>query len=148
MRIGRGNRRSRRKPAPVLLSTIYPSLPDLGSNPGRGGGRPAINRLCCGTTKEGRNRRLEKIAYQELHNFYSWTCRYSNSLANIRSRVQVQNLRNRDSSVGIATCYDLAGRGSIPGRRKRFLSSPQRPDRLWGSPSLTSNGHRRLFPQG
>jgi hypothetical protein len=31
------------------------------------------------------------------------------------------------------------GLGSVPGRDKRFLSSPQRPDRLWGPPTLLSN---------
>jgi hypothetical protein len=37
MKIGRGNRSTRRKPAPAPL---YPS-----SNPGRRGGKPATNRL-------------------------------------------------------------------------------------------------------
>jgi hypothetical protein len=32
--------------------------------------------------------------------------------------------------VGIATGYKLDGRGSIPGRGRRFMSSPQGPDRL------------------
>jgi hypothetical protein len=32
-------------------------------------------------------------------------------------------LRNRDSSVSIATGYELDGRGSIPGRAKFFLFS-------------------------
>jgi hypothetical protein len=38
----------------------------------------------------------------------------------------------RDSSVSIGTGYMLEGRRSMPGRGKRFLSNPQRPDRLWG----------------
>jgi hypothetical protein len=47
MRIGRGKRSSRRKPAPVPLCP--PQIPpDLGSNPGRRGGKPAINRLSYG----------------------------------------------------------------------------------------------------
>jgi len=32
--------------------------------------------------------------------------------------------------------------GSIPGRGKRFFSSPTRPDWLWGPPSLLFNGYR------
>jgi hypothetical protein len=36
---------------------------------------------------------------------------------------------SRDGSVGIATSYRLDGRGSIPGRDKKLLSSTQRPDR-------------------
>jgi hypothetical protein len=50
MRIGRGNRNTRRKPAPVPLCP--PQIPhDLtpGSNPGRRGGRPATNGLSYGT---------------------------------------------------------------------------------------------------
>jgi hypothetical protein len=41
----------------------------------------------------------------------------------------------------ISTGYGLDGPRSIPGS-VRFLSSPQLPDRLWGPPSLLSNGHR------
>jgi hypothetical protein len=37
--------------------------------------------------------------------------------------------RSRDSSLGIATDCGLDGPGSIP----RFFSSPQLPDRYWGS---------------
>jgi hypothetical protein len=50
-----------------------------------------------------------------------------------------------DSSVGIAKGYVLDGRGSIPGRSKRFLSAPQHPDQLWGLPSLQSNGYLGLL---
>jgi hypothetical protein len=44
MKIGRGNRSTRRKPAPASLCT--PQIP--GSNPGRRGGKPATNRLSYG----------------------------------------------------------------------------------------------------
>jgi hypothetical protein len=55
---------------------------------------------------------------------------------------------NRDSSVGKATSYGLNGRGSIPGKDKRFLSSPEHPDRLWGAPNLFLNGYTRNLPGG
>jgi hypothetical protein len=47
--ICRGNRSTRRKPAPVPL--CLPQIPhdDLGSNPGRRGGKPATNRLSYAT---------------------------------------------------------------------------------------------------
>jgi hypothetical protein len=42
----------------------------------------------------------------------------------------------QDNLVGIATAYGLDGRVSIPGKDKKFISSPQRPDRLWGQPPI------------
>jgi hypothetical protein len=46
MRIGRGNRSTRRKPA--TLSTTNPTWPDPGLNPGRRGRKSATNRLSYG----------------------------------------------------------------------------------------------------
>jgi hypothetical protein len=49
-----------------------------------------------------------------------------------------------DSVVGIATGYGLDDRGigvRVP-VGSRIFSFPQRPDRLWGPPSLLSNGYR------
>jgi hypothetical protein len=40
----------------------------------------------------------------------------------------------------------LDGRDSIPGRGKRFFSTLQRPDPLWGSPSLLPKGTGDSFP--
>jgi hypothetical protein len=48
--------------------------------------------------------------------------------------------RSRDSAVGIATGYGLDDRGvavRVP-VGSRMFSSPRRPDRLWGPPSLLS----------
>jgi hypothetical protein len=53
-----------------------------------------------------------------------------------------------DSTVGTATDYRLDDRGSILGRDGRFLSFPQRPHWLWGSPSLLSNRYRGALSWG
>jgi hypothetical protein len=54
IRIGRGNRSTRRKPAPVPLCP--PQVPhDLGSNPGRRSGKPATNRLSYGKANQWHN---------------------------------------------------------------------------------------------
>jgi hypothetical protein len=46
MKIGKGNRSTRRKTYPsATLSTTNPKWLDLSSNPGRRGGKPATNRL-------------------------------------------------------------------------------------------------------
>jgi hypothetical protein len=49
------------------------------------------------------------------------------------------------SLIRIATGYVLDDRGSIPGRGKRFYSSPLHPDRLWFPPILLSNGYRGVL---
>jgi hypothetical protein len=49
MMIGRGNRRIRRKPAPIALCPPQNPLVCPDSNPGRRGGKPANNRLSYGT---------------------------------------------------------------------------------------------------
>jgi hypothetical protein len=56
--------------------------------------------------------------------------------------------KSRDSSVGIALGYGLEDRGSIPGGCWEFFSKTPRQERLWGPPSLLSNGYQGLFPWG
>jgi hypothetical protein len=54
---------------------------------------------------------------------------------------------SRDSSVGIALGYGLEDRGSrvrFPAGGWEFFSSPPRQERLWGPPSLLSNGYQGL----
>jgi hypothetical protein len=49
MKIGRGNRSTRKKTCTsATLSTINPTWPDPGLNPGRRGEKPATNRLSYG----------------------------------------------------------------------------------------------------
>jgi hypothetical protein len=40
---------------------------------------------------------------------------------------------SQNSSVSMVTGYGPDSRGLIPGKGKRLFSTPQRPDRLWGS---------------
>jgi hypothetical protein len=55
--------------------------------------------------------------------------------------------KGRNSSVAIPMGYDVDGPCSYPGKAT-FFSSLQRPDRLWGSPSLLFNGYQGRFPGG
>jgi hypothetical protein len=50
-----------------------------------------------------------------------------------------------DSAVGIATAYGL---NRVVPVGSRIFSSPRRPGRIWGSPSLLSKGYRGFFPRG
>jgi hypothetical protein len=62
-----------------------------------------------------------------------------------------EDVRYRDCSVGIVTrlrAARLRSRGSTPSKVKRFFSSTQHPDGLWGPPSFAYNGYRQLFPRG
>jgi hypothetical protein len=69
-----------------------------------------------------------------------------NFLLRRNSSLQLKHCNvSQDSSVGIATCYRLDGRFSIPGRGKRFFSTARRSGRLWSPTSLLANGYQGLF---
>jgi hypothetical protein len=53
---------------------------------------------------------------------------------------------NLYNSIGKTTGYGLVVQGSIPDSSRRFLSTPQCPDRLRDPPRLLFNGYQRLFP--
>jgi hypothetical protein len=57
---------------------------------------------------------------------------------------------SRDSVAGIATGYGLddGGVGARVPVASRIFFSPRHPDRLWGPPSLLSNGYGALSPRG
>jgi hypothetical protein len=54
----------------------------------------------------------------------------------------------QDSSVAIATGYNLEVQGSMPGKGKKFFSTLQHPDRLCGPLTFLSKGYWGLFPKG
>jgi hypothetical protein len=61
-----------------------------------------------------------------------------------RANLEHYHDMSRDSAVGIATGYGLDDRGvgvRVP-VGSRIFSSPRRPDRIWGPPSLLSNRYR------
>jgi hypothetical protein len=72
---------------------------------------------------------LETLVFNECR---LWIQHFAN--VNVSSWTQ-----SRDNSVGTAMGYRVYGRNSIPDRGKWFFSAPQRPDRLWGPPSLLQN---------
>jgi hypothetical protein len=57
-------------------------------------------------------------------------------------------LPSRDRAVGIMTSYGLNNQevGVRVPAGSRILSFPRRPDRLWGSHYMLSNGYHGLYP--
>jgi hypothetical protein len=59
-------------------------------------------------------------------------------------RIKINMKWSWDSAAGVAIGYGL---GVLVPIGASIFSSPLHPDRLWGPPSLLSNGYRRLFPR-
>jgi hypothetical protein len=75
---------------------------------------------------------------------------FSRELKLIEFNLIIIRHKGLDSVVGIATGYGLDDQG-VGVRVKvasRIFSSARRPGRLWGPPTLLSNGYRGLLPLG
>jgi hypothetical protein len=86
-----------------------------------------------------------------LHSLTRLYCSIAYVHNNINSLYRNQiDTQSRDSVVGIATGYglDCQGVGVRVPVESRIFSSSRPPNRLWGPPSLVSNGYWRLFPRG
>jgi hypothetical protein len=86
----------------------------------------------------GRVRRVRYISYiEKLRNIYTRKEERTVETADWGRGNHIKMalkdiIGSRNTSVGIATYNGLDGRGSIYDRRRKFFSSSQRPDRLWG----------------
>jgi hypothetical protein len=62
-------------------------------------------------------------------------------------KINIYYKRSRGKVVSIVTIYGLDNRwvGVQVLVRKRIFTSPYCPDRLWGTPTLLSNGYQGLF---
>jgi hypothetical protein len=79
----------------ATLSAINPTWPDLGSNPGRRGGKPATNRLCYGTAISmsfSSAFRTRDMWYIEIKVFF-WTWRHIDNYQHFR-RTRCLHLQN------------------------------------------------------
>jgi hypothetical protein len=92
--------------------------------------------------------RIKKLKKRPRSNKGLWSHRQIDTYTD--SIHYYKTVPSRGSSVGKATIYGMDDRGvgvRVP-VRTRIFSSPRRPDRLRGPPSLLSNGYRGIFPQG
>jgi hypothetical protein len=85
MMIGRGNRSTRRKPAPVPLCPPQTPYASPDAKPSRGGGKPATNRLSYGTYmwkyfKMGLDWYLFSTRFKITLYFWTWLDSHSNEI--------------------------------------------------------------------
>jgi hypothetical protein len=82
-----------------------------------------------------------------------WGCEVDGTVSGLCQRIVewgvVDFSRSRTGGVVVKQMTGLhaermRGQDLIPDRLKRFLSSPEGPDRIWGPPSLVLNGYRGL----
>jgi hypothetical protein len=134
----------------VLLKMHHTEIFMLWALPSRGFIRTSVSKPDC-----------PSVFRQELHPSFWWVD--GNDLISVIETISSRRIchitssprhtkltRSRDSVVGIATGYEMEGRGvGVRGLVwSRIFSSPRRPDWLFGPLSLLFNGYRRAFPRG
>jgi hypothetical protein len=70
---------------------------------------------------------------------------YVDTLPCLCKHILTYSERSQDNAVGTATGYGMDDRGAgvrVPVGSVILLSSPHRPDRLWGPPNLLYSGYR------
>jgi hypothetical protein len=87
-----------------------------------------------------------KFLLKSINNIEYYAKRYMSTCLNPECNSPSVHQREKNISNKFSRHSDGSdGLVSIPGKGKIFFSSPQRPDRLWGPPSLLSNRYRSLF---
>jgi hypothetical protein len=116
------------------------------------------DRVLCNVSQKVKNNIFSRPNYIYSYvNLYICNTLISNPLKNLSKlfvKIYVINywklIRSQDSAVSIATGYGLDEQGigiRVP-VGPRIFSTPRRPDRLWGPPSLLSNRYWGLLPRG
>jgi hypothetical protein len=93
---------------------------------------------------------IRQHPYMRKYNFLSITL--SRTIYDL-SKVRINSFTLRRHKFIVAQSYGAKPRagwsgGSSPNRGWEFISSTPRPHRLWGTPSLLSNGYQGLFLWG
>jgi hypothetical protein len=86
-----------------------------------------------------------RIRPLNITSFNRWIFRLSSTTSNVEVfKVTVVYIYRVVRTVTRLRAGRPRNRGSIPGSGNRILSSPKRPDRLWGSSNFLYNGYCRL----
>jgi hypothetical protein len=134
----------------ATLSTTNPTWPEPGLNPDRRGGKPATNRFSYGAAMSSYNWSAfcpspsTTFTNQFILDVDIQVNQFLPALLYIKTSLYINTFLhcNRNSSVGIAMVQKAAVQLAAG---KAFLSS-QHQDRIWGLPSLITNGYWGLFP--
>jgi hypothetical protein len=109
MKIGRGNRSTRKKTYPsATLSTTNPTWLDPGLNPGRRGGKPATNRFSYGAAlslvlvysyESNRHKKISIFFFHRHKEISSSALNISYIILSIRSKCVIMRIYNMDNVI-------------------------------------------------